>query len=419
MKDTKPTMPSHWIAHTLTRRRVLGAAALGWAAPLIAATRTKTVAAVVTEYRWYSHADVVLGRILGGNSANGVYHPPRTKLVSLYTEQVPQNDMSRDMASRNGFRIYPTIEQALTLGGGRLAVDAVIFIGEHGNYPTNDAGQKLYPRFELFSKILDVYEKNGRGLPTFFDKHLSYSWEKAKTMYDRAKKLGFPFLAGSSIPLTVRTPALDLALETPVERAVVVGYGDLDAYGFHTLESMQCIVERRAGGETGVAAVTMLEGEAVWRWHDGEDGAWSRPLLEAALARHGNGLRTSDVREGTKPALFLLDYRDGLRAAAYMLNPRVTQWCFAARIQGQSEPVSTRFGPAQSTRPLPHFDGLVHCIEEMFLNGKAPYPVERTLLTTGALSLLFESRRRRGVRVETPELAVTYRSPAKVFVQTA
>ena len=177
-------------------------------------------------------------------------------------------------------------------------------------------------------------------------------------------------------------------------------------------------MERRRGGETGVEAVELLEGDAVWRWHDGEQGAWSRPLLEAALARHESGLRTPDVRDGTKPALFLLDYRDGLRAAAYILNPRVSQWTFAARITGQSEPASTQFGPAHSTRPLPHFDGLVRCIEEMFVTGRAPYPVERTLLTTGALAFLFESRRRHA-RVKTPELEVIYRAPRNVFVQTA
>ena len=397
----------------LRRREALFLAA----APLLAASR-KTVAAVVTEYRWYSHADVILGRILGGYSANGVHTPPRTRLVSLYTEQAPKNDMSREMAARHGFRIYPSIEDALMLGGGRLAVDAVIFIGEHGDYPTNELGQKLYPRFEMFSRILDVYEKHGRGVPTFFDKHLSYSWDKAKKLYDRSARLGFPFLAGSSIPVTVRTPRLELELDTPVEHALVVGYGDLDAYGFHTLEALQCMVERRAGGETGIEWVEMMEGEAVWRWHDAEAGAWSRPLLAAALALHGAGLDPAKARQGGRPALFLMQYRDGLKAAAYMLNPHAAHWTFAARTRGGAAPVSTMFGPAQPSRPLPHFDGLVRCIEEMFVAGKAPYPVERTLLTTGALAFLFESRRQRG-RVETPDLKVVYRAPRQAYVQTA
>src|SRR4051794_29177888 len=169
----------------MTRRGLIG---LGMGASLAgpalsqtgdAPARKKKVAAIVTEYRYYSHADVICGRLLAGYSANNVWTPSRTQLVSLYTAQVPANDMSRDLAARHGFKIYPTIHDALTLGGGRLAVDAAVFVGEHGNYPVNDVGQKLYPRHELFSQILDMYEASGAGVPTYFDKHFSYSWEKA------------------------------------------------------------------------------------------------------------------------------------------------------------------------------------------------------------------------------------------------
>jgi hypothetical protein len=84
------------------------------------AVRRKKVAAIVTEYRWYSHADVICGRLLGGYSANNVWRGPRTHLVSLYRAQTPSNDMGRDVSARHGFRIYPTIREALTLGGPSL-----------------------------------------------------------------------------------------------------------------------------------------------------------------------------------------------------------------------------------------------------------------------------------------------------------
>ena len=45
------------------------------------------------------------------------------------------------------------------------------------------------------------------------------------------------------------------------------------------------MVERRAGGETGIRAVELLMKYAVWRWRDSEEGLWSKPLLEAALER--------------------------------------------------------------------------------------------------------------------------------------
>jgi hypothetical protein len=397
----------------ITRRQLLQAGAFLPAAGR--AAHRKTVAAVVTEYRHWSHADVIVGRLLGGYSANGVHTPPRTRVVSLYCDQFPSNDMSRDLAARHGFRIYPTIAQALTLDGSRLAVDAVVFVGEHGNYPTNELGQKLYPRYELFMQILDVFEQSGRAVPTFFDKHFSYSWEKAIGIYRRVRELKVPLMAGSSAPVTVRTPELEVPLETPIEKAVAVGHGDIDAYGFHLLECVQCMLERRAGGETGVRSVEFLEGDAVWKWRDSDTGSWSRPLLEAAL-RASPGREPAPPETGGRNAvLFLIRYRDGIEAAAFML-PRINSRTLALRIRDRAEPLSTMFGPRERTRPLPHFDGLVRCIEEMFITGKPLYPVERTLLTTGMLAFLFESKRARKP-VETPALDVVYRAPRHVYFQ--
>lgn len=398
------------------RRREFTAAVMGPLIPsLMPAAPEVRVAGIVTEYRHWSHADVILGRILGGYSANNVHAPPRTRLVSLYTEQVPQNDMSRDLAARHGFRIYPSIREALAMGGANLAVDAVVFIGEHGNYPDNELGQKLYPRFELFNQILDVFESSGRSVPTFFDKHLSYSWEKAKALYDRAASLRVPWMAGSSIPVTIRYPSLEYALETPLAEAVAVGYGPLDAYGFHLLETLQCMVERRQGGETGIEWVEWMEGDAIWRWLSGE-GSWARPLIDEAVRRNPLRKPVTIEEEARRPVLFRLQYRDGMPAVALILAPSGSPWTFAARRRNSTEIDSCFFGLKERGRPLPHFDGLVKCIEDMFVTGKPAYPVERTLLTTGALALLFESKKRLA-RVKTPELAISYQSPKEIFVQ--
>ena len=377
----------------------------------------KTVAAVVTEVRPMSHADVICSRILEGYRPNNVFVEPKTRLVSMYTDQIAKQDLSRDMAAKHGFKIYPKVADALTLGGDRLAVDAVLLVGEHGNYPTNEKGQKMYPRYELFQQIVDVFRRSGRTVPLFSDKHLSYSWEKAKKMYDESRELGFPFMAGSSIPVTVRVPELEIPLDTPIEHAVIVGYGDLDAYGFHTLESLQCMVERRAGGEKGVAAVHWIEGPDVWRWR-GEQGRWSAPLLDAALARRRNPKPGTPEENTRNPVLFLVEYRDGFQAAAYMLNGFSNDWVFAAKLKNKPEPVSTHFGLVEPGRQLPHFDGLVRCIEELFTTGKPVYPVERTLLTTGTLAFLFDSRMRKA-RLETPELKIAYRAPRDCWFERA
>ena len=324
-------------------------------------------------------------------------------------------DMSRDLAAKHNFKIYPTVAEALTLGGKTLGVDAVLLIGEHGNYPTNEMGQKLYPRYELFEQIIQVFQKSSRSVPLFSDKHLSYSWSKAREMYRQAREIGFPFMAGSSIPVTVRTPELELPLDCKLENALSIGYGGLDSYGFHTLETLQCMVERRAGGEKGLKAVETREGEAVWNWRDSPEGRWSAPLLESALARSIRKKAGPPEQNARKPALFLLEYRDGFRAATFMLDGHVSDFLFAAKLEDRAEPVSCLFA-LPSGRDLPHFDGLVHCIEEMFVTRRAVYPVERTVLTTGALAFLLESRHRRQ-RLETPELNIAYRAPEHAYFQ--
>lgn len=372
----------------------------------------KRVAAVITEYRDQSHADVIIGRLLDGYSVNGMPVEPRCEIVSMYTDQIAAKDMSRPLSRKHGFPIYPTISEALTLGGDRLAVDAVLLIGEHGDYPFNSRGQKLYPRYEWMEQIVEVFRRSGAVAPLFSDKHLSYAWPKAKKMVDWSRELDFPFMGGSSIPVTVREPKLELPIDSPLENALVVGYGQFDAYGFHTLEALQCMVERRRGGESGVRAVEWLEGEAVWQWRDSPQGRWTQPLLEKAFATNPKVKPGRPEDNATEPAVFRLEYNDGFSAVAYMLSGHAAGWTFAGQLEGRADPVATYFGAA--ARHAPHFNGLVHCIEEMFVTGTPLYPVERTLLTSGALAFLFESRER-GAPVETPEMDIRYRGPANAF----
>lgn len=388
-------------------------------------TRTRT-AAVVTVYRSNSHADVLIGRLMSGYSVNAKWAPSTTQIVSLHADQVPPNaDMSRDLAARNGFSLCPSIREALTLGGSSLAVSGVVFVGEHGNYPTNDVGQILYPRFELFSQILDVYEQSGRAVPTFFDKHFSYSWEKAEAIYRRSRKIGFPFMAGSSIPLTVRKPALDPPLETPITEAVTIGYGPADAYGFHTLEGLQCMVERRAGGETGIRSVEWIEGADIWAWRDSARGSWSKLLFDEAMRLQPLPQSEPLEAQAKEPVLFVLNYRDGTKAAALVLTKNTAGFSTVLRVKGQERLLSVAFvigepGSHQplAHRPLPNWDGIGRCVDHFLATGEPPNAVERTLLTTGALAFCFESKRRKK-EIETPQLQISYRGPAHSWFQTA
>ncbi|MGH2368669.1 MAG: hypothetical protein ACRDI2_10750, partial [Chloroflexota bacterium] len=100
----------------------------------------KTVAAIVTEYRIRSHADNIVTRLLEGYELHWIPVPPRLRVASLYTDQVPDNDISRALAAEHGVPLSPTIREALTLGGDTLAVDGVVIVGEHGDYPYNEQG---------------------------------------------------------------------------------------------------------------------------------------------------------------------------------------------------------------------------------------------------------------------------------------
>ena len=136
--------------------------------------------------------------------------------------------MARAMCKKHGIPLFDSIEKAVTVGGTSIPVDGVLSIGEHGNYPNNEKGQKLYPRFEFFQQVARVFEEDGRSVPVFNDKHLSYSFEKAKAMVDTSRRLKFPMQAGSSIPVTWRLPALDL----PV--LVANGAHDVMVHAFHS-----------------------------------------------------------------------------------------------------------------------------------------------------------------------------------------
>src|SRR5438067_3038485 len=110
------------------------------------------VAAVVTTYFPASHADVIVSRLLKGYTLDGRGESPRMRLASLYTDQVPKNDISRKLAKKYGFPIYDKVADALTLGTGRLAVDGVLLVCEHGDYPQSKTGQTVFPKRRLFEQ---------------------------------------------------------------------------------------------------------------------------------------------------------------------------------------------------------------------------------------------------------------------------
>jgi hypothetical protein len=211
-------------------------------------------------------------------------------------------------------------------------------------------------------------------------------------------------LAGSSVPVTWRKPDLQPKPGTPWQSALSLGYGHFEVYGFHTLEALQVMTETRPGGETGVKAVQALEGAAAW--DAAKANRWDRALLDAAMAKVP-GMRKGKLEENdANPIVYLIEYRDGLNAAAYLSPKHTQEFAFAGRVKGETEPRACWYDLPKPQRD--HFSFLVQHAASMIVTGKADYPIERTLLTTGMLDFLMHSKADGGKRIETPGLEVKY-----------
>jgi hypothetical protein len=269
-----------------------------------------------------------------------------------------------------------------------------------------------------------VFKQSGRGVPVFNDKHLSWNWDWAKKMVDTARSMNFPFMASSSVPISWRIPQVEMPLGAEIEEVVCIGPGPVDSYDYHLLESIQAMVERRRGGERGIAWLEAKKGDAMWKsvgsgsW---ESGGLDPRLLEACLCRSQD---MKPAREGFSHVLPSLDdmrrldpegviyryqYIDGPKASMILAGGVVSDIMFAARLKGREEPLSLLFylGSGHGTQPF-NFDALVWHIEQFVHTGKLPYPIERTLLATGLVCAGMDSLFQ-GKRLDTPHLAIGYK----------
>ena len=241
-------------------------------------------------------------------------------------------------------------------------------------------------------------------VPVFNDKHPGPEWSDAKWMYDRAKDLKIPWMAGSSLPVSFRDPDVTIPWGSTVEACLGVGYSGLDVYGFHTLDFLQCILERRAQAEKGVRWVQCLPIDAIPRLL--REGTIRDDLFDAALS--SSRTNRNAVLESSMPggAVFLIQYEDGLLAPVLMLSGRASS-ISAAFKTSNGKVISARTEEREEPR-YPHFAYLLKGIEQMMHTGRPAYPVERSLLTAGILDRLLTSRKEDFRHLETPELLIPY-----------
>lgn len=407
-----------------TRRTFLTSAALAIPAALLhgaPGAPRKKIALLGTVVRQHSHAQHFIDRFLLGYGWRGEWRRPDVDLVSLYIDQFPDGDLARERSRRHGVPLFPAIADALTLGTGKLAVDGVVIIGEHGDYPKSEMGQTLYPRHAWFKEVVKVFESSGRSVPVFNDKHLSTTWKQCAEMVADSKRLGFPFLAGSSLPVTWRLPAIDVPWGTPLSETVCVAYGGVDSYDFHALESAQCLSERRQGGEVGIKSVQALRGEKMWEKLAARPA--TKRLLVSALSRSNtlpvvDGYPTDAVTFEWARKVFadgigyFIEHRDGFLTSTFLFA--VQDFTCASLRSDNGEVIACQMHlpmPGSGASTADFFNPLVRHIERMVIENRAPYPVERTLLTSGMTLAAVESLHRGQIPVETPEMAVRYEAP--------
>jgi hypothetical protein len=195
----------------------------------------------------------------------------------------------------------------------------------------------------------------------------------------------------------------------------------VDSYDFHGLETIQCMVERRHGGETGVEWVQSYRGDKFWDAL--REGVWPRALMDAALTRSHTltparaGFNhvfptDADMRRLVRdPVAYRYQHSDGLKCTMLLMAGLVKDFNFAAYVNGGRDPWSTQMYlpmPDGRTTLADFFSPQMNNVEQMFLTGKAPYPLERTLLTTGLTAAGVESLYLGQKRFETPHLAIRY-----------
>lgn len=389
------------------------------------------IAVLANIYETHLHTQHIIDRVLDGYNYGAEFRKPALHVITIYVEQRGEGDLVPERARRHNIRICNSVDEALTLGTNKLAVDGVIYIGEQGDYPRNELGLIPYPRYQFFEKVVETFRRTGKVVPYYTDKHFSWNWDWAREMYDTSRKMGFPMMGGSSLPLTWRIPQVEMPDNAVVKEAMCVAFGSVDSYDIHALEAVQCMVERRKGGETGVEWVQSYRGDQFWTAH--EQKVWSPEVFKAAVCRShtlapGRNNFTDSfptIAEMKQiihdPIAYHYRYKDGLRGTIMLLSGFVEDFNFAAQLEGQEKPFSTMMylsrGRERATLES-YFDPLVHYIERMMLTGKEQYPIERVLLANGILCAGLASLRSNGAKLSTPQLDIAYQPTASTLRRT-
>ena len=322
-----------------------------------------------------------------------------------------RNDSARQFSRRSATR-SPS-------GGSKLAVDGVLIIGEHGKYPRNEKGQMLYPRYEFFKQVVKVFEVERPQCAGFQRQTSLDGLEEVRRNGRRLEAARIPlpggFVAAGHAPVSgsgcpvgdaahrkrlrglrrhpIRTIFMDWRRHNACPSAAKAARSGLRV-------SMPCVAKRSGKRSRNVRRLS----GCCWRrcreathFRSRRDTSaivlsieWARKLLATSLA-------------------YFIDHRDGFKTTLFLLPIRDFNY---AGLNGETgEIISCQMNlpmPTQSATTANFFNPLIRHIERMVVENRAPYPVERTLLTSGMTLAAVESLFRGEIPVQTAEMEVRY-----------
>jgi len=373
----------------------------------------RKIAFLLDEFVVPSPAQQLLDRFLIGYCRDGAFHTSGSAEVSVCLAVTAEASFG-SRAEDFDLVVETTVERAVA------GADAVVIVSRRPGALANEA----------FLKI--ALEQARAGVACFVHGVLANSVASARDFVAVAASRRIALLAGTPMSVTWRLPPVDLVSGTPLAEALIVVQvnplpaqatppfppATLGGAALHALEGLMPVIERRRGGESGIRSVRFLEGEELWR--AGKKGLWSWSLLAAALSRshtpQGDPVldgRTQDLaglglvpKLARNPRGWLLDHGDGLRSTILVLDGVVADINFAVRAQDGGI-VSAQLFRAPSPVEQ-HFSRLAAVIENFFVTGQPPWPIERNLLIAGLLETFGDPVARSGLRMETPALRIAY-----------
>ncbi|MDR7521674.1 MAG: hypothetical protein QN168_04330 [Armatimonadota bacterium] len=359
-------------------------------------------------YRW-SHADVIGTRFLEGyRVGNTTYTSPLT-VGSVFPDAPYERDLTQLLASRYGFRVAASIPDALLddprSPRPRFAADGVL-IATREDLPDSGQRQSPHRRLQVAQETFRLMDQTGTFVPVFIDKMLASSWADSQTIVAEAARRRVSLMAGSVLPHTPLSRPLRVE---GVAVGVVIAHTPYWAFAFHAAELLQSFLEKRAHRETGVREIREV-GIGFWSLPDRE--RWGGRVVDALLASP----RTLSRRAPAVPAglgsdtvVVLIQYIDGTRGVLALIPGVFDDSEFLLGAQYRDGSISTS-GIVLPGEPYDHFGYLVHALVEFFTTGRAPVPVQRTLLTTGIVLFGLESRQT-GRAAISPGLEISYAAP--------